>query len=38
MLASIPIFLRTPIVYKQKFNAIYKQNKGDKIANEISHN
>ncbi len=38
MLVSIPRFLRTPIVCKQKFNAIYKQNKDDKIANENSHN
>jgi hypothetical protein len=37
MLASIPRFLKTPIVCKWKFNAIYKQNKDDKIANEISH-
>jgi hypothetical protein len=38
MLVSIFKFLRTPIVYKHKFNAIYKQNKDDKIENEISHN
>jgi hypothetical protein len=38
MLASIPRFLRTPITYKQKFNAICKQYKYDKIANGISSN
>ncbi len=35
MLASIPGFSRTPIICKWKFNAIYKQYKDDKIANEI---
>jgi hypothetical protein len=35
MLASILGFSRTPIVCKWKFNAIYKQYKDDKIANEI---
>jgi hypothetical protein len=34
MFASIPGFSRTPIVCKQKINAIYKQYDDDKIANE----
>jgi len=38
MLASILGFLRTPIVYKRKFNAIYKQYKDDKITNKILGN
>jgi hypothetical protein len=38
MLASIPGFLRTSIVCKWKFNAIYKQYKDYEIANEISSN
>ncbi len=38
MLVSIPKFLRTSIVCKRKFNVVYKQNKDDKITNEISHN
>jgi hypothetical protein len=38
MLASIPRFSRTLISYKQKFNAICKQYKDDKIANGISSN
>jgi hypothetical protein len=38
MLASIIGLLRTPIVYKRKFNAIYKQYKVDKIANKIIGN
>ncbi len=38
MLVSIPRFLRTPIIYKWKFNAIYKKYKNDKIENEILDN
>jgi len=38
MLASILGFLRTSIVCKWKFNAIYKQYKDYEIANEISSN
>jgi hypothetical protein len=38
MLASIPSFLKTPITYKWKFNAIYKKYKDDKIINEILDN
>jgi hypothetical protein len=34
MLASIPGFLRTPIIYKWKFNAIFKKYKDDKTVNE----
>jgi hypothetical protein len=35
ILDSIPWFLKIPIVYKWKFNAIYKQYKDDKVANGI---
>jgi hypothetical protein len=38
MLATFLGFLRTPIVVKRKFNAIYKQYKNDKIANGILGN
>jgi hypothetical protein len=38
ILDSIPWFLKIPIVYKWKFNAIYKQYKDDKITNEILNN
>jgi hypothetical protein len=38
MLASILGFLRTPIAWKCKFNAIYKQYKDDKVVNKISSN
>jgi hypothetical protein len=38
MLTKLPSFLRTPIACKQKFNAIYKQYKDDKIVNGISSN
>jgi hypothetical protein len=38
MLAPILGFSKTPIAYKQKFNAIYKQYKDDKIVNKISNN
>jgi hypothetical protein len=38
MLASICRFLRTPITCRQKFNAIYKQYKIEKIVNIISSN
>jgi hypothetical protein len=35
MLASIPWFFKTPIAYKRKFNAIYKQYNNDKVTNGI---
>jgi hypothetical protein len=38
MLVSILGFLRTPIAYKHKFNAIYKQYKDDKVANQTLGN
>jgi hypothetical protein len=38
MLVTLPGFSRTPITCNQKFNAIYKQYKDDKIANGISNN
>jgi hypothetical protein len=37
MLATLPSFSRTPIACKWKFNAIHKQYKNNKIANEISN-
>ncbi len=38
MLATLLGFSRTAIVYKWKFNEIFKQYKNDKIANGISSN
>jgi hypothetical protein len=38
MLDTFPSFSRIPIACKQKFNAIYKQYKDDKIANGILGN
>jgi deoxyribodipyrimidine photolyase-like uncharacterized protein len=38
MLVSILGFLRNPIAWKHKFNAIYKQYKNDKVANKTLGN
>jgi len=37
-MSTIPNFLKTPIVCKQKFNTIYKQYKDEKITNKILNN